>query len=52
MKELEIMFSDLTEQIQKQVLDLFNIASPEEMNWDVIPIFLLDNNEPCESEEE
>ena len=40
--EVDIYFSDLDEVMQAKILNLFQIATPEEMNWDVIPIFALD----------
>ena len=32
------MFSDLREEKQKELLEAFGIKSPEEANWDVVPI--------------
>ena len=37
----EIMFSDLTPEAQKKLLKAFRIKSPEDMNWDVVPIAVI-----------
>ena len=42
---LEIYFGDLNEETQEQVLKYFNIHEPEEMNWDVAPIAILERPE-------
>ncbi len=42
---MEIYFSDLTEDAQKRLLEIFGISSPKEMNWDVIPIFEFDEED-------
>ena len=34
MRELEIYFRDLTPETQEAVLALYEIASPEDANWD------------------
>jgi len=39
--EFEIMFSDLTPEAQKELLKAFHIKSPEDMNWDVVPIAVI-----------
>ena len=38
MKELEVYFDDLNEEMQKKVLDFYGIEDPKDMNWDVFPI--------------
>lgn len=38
MKEIEIYFSDLNEDMQKKLLEEAGVESPEDMNWDVFPI--------------
>lgn len=35
---VEIYFDDLTEKCQKEILEVFGIDDPKEMNWDVMPI--------------
>ena len=42
MKELEIYFRDLMPDMQKAVLGLYGIKSPEDANWDSFPIFILE----------
>ena len=42
MKELEIYFRDLIPETQKAVLELFGIESPDEINWDSFPIFIIE----------
>jgi len=37
----EIMFSDLTPEAQKKLLRAFHVRSPEDMNWDVVPIAVI-----------
>lgn len=46
---MNIMFNDLKEDTQKELLKEFNISSPNEMNWDIIPIFTIENETPCEN---
>lgn len=41
-----IMFSDLTPDAQKRVLDFLGINSPEELNYDVLPLFELAEPDP------
>ncbi len=36
--EIEIMFYDLSEEKQKELLKAMGISSPEEANWDVLPV--------------
>lgn len=38
MVEVEIMFSDLTREAQLNLLDAAGLVSPEDANWDVVPI--------------
>jgi len=42
MNEVNIFFHELDEEKQIKILRLFNISRPEEMNWDVIPMFVMD----------
>ena len=39
---LEIFFHDLDEEAQQRVLELYGINSPEDMNFDVVPLFVLE----------
>lgn len=45
-----IMFDDLKEEIQKQLLEFYKINNPKEMNWDVIPIMQLPEPEGDEDD--
>lgn len=38
---MEIFFRDFNESTQKEILTMFGITAPEEMNWDTIPMFYL-----------
>lgn len=35
---MDIYFKDFNEETQKEILKLYNISDPSEMNWDTIPI--------------
>lgn len=39
---MEIMFNDLTHEAQKRLLKEAGITSPEEMNWDIIPVAVIE----------
>jgi len=39
---MEIMFDDLTYEAQERLLSLAGISSPEEMNWDSVPIAVVE----------
>jgi len=39
--EIEIYFKDLTEDVQKEIMDAAGISDPREANWDVFPITTL-----------
>jgi hypothetical protein len=41
-KTIEIMFDDLAENKKKEILKEFEIGSPEEMNWDIAPIAIVE----------
>jgi hypothetical protein len=49
MDYIEIMFSDLTQEKQQQLLDLYEIGSPSQMNWDIIPVFVIQAPEADQS---
>lgn len=36
------MFDDFKEEKQKEILEAYGIASPKEMNWDVIPFDVIE----------
>lgn len=38
---MEIYFSDLKEEKQKELLEYVGVSSPEEVNWDVFPVATL-----------
>jgi hypothetical protein len=42
---LEIFFDDLDEETQQKVLGFYNIHSPEEMNFEVVPLFVLERGD-------
>ena len=42
MNKIEIMFNDLNEKTKKEVLDFYEIKKPEEMNFDIIPLIILE----------
>jgi len=39
---IDIMFSDLKEDVQKYILEQLGLKSPAEMNWDVVPLDTLE----------
>jgi hypothetical protein len=39
---IDIMFSDLKEDVQKYILEQLGLESPTEMNWDVVPLTTLE----------
>jgi hypothetical protein len=42
---LEIFFDNLDEEAQQRVLELYRINSPEKMNLDVFPLFVLQSED-------
>jgi len=42
-KELNIFFSDLKEEAQKEVLKLYQMKNESEGNFDIAPLFVLAN---------
>ena len=50
MKTLEIYFSDLNEEAQKEVLNLYDIKDESDGNFEYIPLFILDCSEEDEDE--
>ena len=51
MKTLEIYFSDLNEEAQKEVLNLYDMKDESASNFEYIPLFYLDYS-PDEEEDE
>lgn len=51
-KTVEIMFDDLIESKKKEVLKEFQIGGPEEMNWDIVPIAVIEMEMEIEIETE
>ena len=41
-KTVEIMFDDLVESKKKEILKEFKIGNPKEMNWDIVPIAIIE----------
>lgn len=39
---MEIYFTDLTEDAQQELLELAGVSSPKEMNWDVLPVTVIE----------
>ncbi len=39
---VEIYFHDLTEEAQEKVLAEYGVLQPDEMNWDITPLFILE----------
>lgn len=50
-KFVEIYFNNLDKETQKELLKLFKIKKPEEANWDVFPLDVIEEPEPEEEEE-
>ncbi|MDA8239250.1 MAG: hypothetical protein M0Z67_02640 [Nitrospiraceae bacterium] len=42
---VEIYYDDLNEEGRKKVLDEFGVESPGDMNWDIVPVFVLEYEE-------
>lgn len=51
MKNVEIYFHDLKPEAQAAVLALNRISSPEEANWEFVPLFILEEPDFEEDEE-
>ena len=41
-KTIEIMFDDIVESKKKEILKEFEIGNPEEMNWDIVPMAIIE----------
>jgi hypothetical protein len=44
-KTIEIMFDDLVEEKQMEILQKIGTESPTEMNWDVFPVAIIELKE-------
>lgn len=44
-KTLEITFDDLNSTAQKEVLEFYGYEVPEDGNFDVVPLFILEKEE-------
>ena len=42
---IEIYFYELSEEKQEEILEAYGLASAEEMNWDVFPLFTLETGD-------
>ena len=42
---MEIFFADLNEEVQNRVLKFYKISSPEELNYDIVPIIILERGD-------
>jgi ABC-type glycerol-3-phosphate transport system substrate-binding protein len=49
---MEIMFDDLTPQAQERLLEEAGISDPEDMNWDEIPVAIVELSEVKDEFEE
>ena len=47
-KTMEIMFDDLVQSKKEEILKEFEIGDPEEMNWDITPIAIIEVEMECE----
>ena len=45
MKEVEIFFRDLSIEAQKEILKAFKIKDAKEMNWDIMPLSIIEVGE-------
>jgi len=41
-KTIEIMFEDLVERKKREILKGIGIEKPEEMNWDIVPMAIIE----------
>lgn len=42
MNVFEIYFNDLSETCQQDLLEKYGIKNPEEMNWDIFPVTIIE----------
>jgi len=50
MDKVEIYFHNLDKETQKELLKLYKVKNPKDMNWDAFPIHIIEA--PVEDEEE
>lgn len=43
--QLHIHFDDFTPEMQEQLLDFYGAETPEEVNWDILPVITLEVEE-------
>lgn len=48
MKTYEIMFDDIKEEIQKELLEFYNVKDKSDLNADISPICILEIEETLE----
>lgn len=41
-KTVKIMFDDLVESKKEKILKEFDLSNPEEMNWEVVPLAIVE----------
>jgi hypothetical protein len=41
-KTMEIMFDGLVKEKKEEILKEFEIGNPEDMNWDIVPIAIIE----------
>ena len=48
---MDIFFHDLSPDAQTALLRFYNILSPADLNWDVVPLFCLEQTDdaPCDA---
>jgi len=46
MDKVKIYFSDLSEEKQQELLRLYQAETPEDMNWNVFPVTIIEGPEP------
>jgi hypothetical protein len=47
MKTFEIMFDDLTEEVQQQFLEFQGLADSKDGNYDIVPIAVIELEDDC-----
>lgn len=43
MKKVEIYYKNLNKETQEDLLKLFEVKTPEQMNWDIFPLEVIQN---------
>ena len=52
MIRIDIYFKDLNESLLREILDLTGLKDPSEMNWDVVPLAIVDFEDDIAKEDE